>query len=423
MQHLLVEDALGLARLSIAATLGVTDVVEHLHQTILDTLLTQGRSGGRRTSGITGTVYRSIRGVTRMVGGCLDFTLGAISGVSEQRSGSRQREEVVAALNGVVGDRLAETNNPLAIAMALRRGGQRLVLDPESLAAAVPAPSPQIVVMVHGLCLSDLRWERGASADGPDAVGLAAELAREHGMAPLFLHYNSGRHVSTNGRELAALLERLVSAWPVRVKRLSIVAHSMGGLVARSACHQAQLEGRRWVRLLRDLVFLGTPHHGAPLERAGNHVGRLLRCSPFTAPFADLGEIRSAGISDLRHGNLLEQDWHGRDRFAADTARPQPVPLPAGCRCFAIGGTSGGLSGVPARLFGDGLVPLSSALGHHDDPTRALGIEPSRQWIAEGVGHLELLDHPAVHAQVCAFLARGRSRRPAVGGFEDRVEV
>lgn len=398
-------DVRGLAQLSVDATLGVTDLVEQLHQTILGTPWPLGRGRGRRASGITGAVYRSIRGVTRLVGGSLDVTLGAMATLQAPGPPSRQRDLVLAVLNGVVGDRLAETKNPLAITMALRHHGHRLALDREALAAAFPAAPARLLVMVHGLSLSDLCWERGAATEDDQGLGLAAGLARSHGMAPVSLFYNSGRHISTNGRELAALLEELVSVWPAAVDELSIVAHSMGGLVARSACHQATLDGRQWVQRLRHLVFVGTPHHGAPLERVGNFVDRLLDCSPYTLPFARLGAIRSVGITDLRHGNLLHQDWEGKDRFADGSGRPQPVPLPARCRCSAIAGALGESVGVSARVIGDGLVPVASALGHHADPARALSIESSRQWIAEGVGHLELLDHSAVHARVGSFLA------------------
>jgi pimeloyl-ACP methyl ester carboxylesterase len=408
VQHLQLSDALGLARLSINATLGVAELVEELHQAILETPLPVGRRRGGRTSGIPGLVYRSIRGVTRLVGGSLDVTLGAMAARQPPRPLSQQREELLAVLNGVVGDRLAETNNPLAIPMALRRDGRRLELDREALAAAIPGASSRLLVMVHGLCLSDLAWvRRGATEDGQvDGVGstLAARLERELGMTSVFLHYNSGRHISTNGEELAELLERLVSAWPVEVHQLSIVAHSMGGLVARGACHRAALDRRLWMQRLRHLVFLGTPHQGAPLERGGNLVDQLLAWSPYSAPFARLGRIRSAGITDLRHGNLLDQDWHDEDRFAKTVDRPTPVPLPAGSRSYAIAGTLGPPAAVTGRILGDGLVPVASALGRHGESTRALSIEPSRQWIAEGVGHLELLHHSGVHARVAQWL-------------------
>ncbi|UUZ51461.1 GPI inositol-deacylase [Massilia sp. B-10] len=101
----------------------------------------------------------------------------------------------------------------------------------------------------------------------------------------------------------------MIDNWPVAVDELLIVAHSMGGLVARSACHAAQEEGHSWPGLLRKMAFLGTPHHGAPLERGGNWVHLVTDLSAYSAPFSRLAKIRSAGITDLRHGSVLDEDW------------------------------------------------------------------------------------------------------------------
>ena len=196
-------------------------------------------------------------------------------------------------------------------------------------------------------------------------------------MTPLYLHYNSGRHVSQNGRELAPLLQRLVAHWPVPVEELVIVGHSMGGLVARSACHHAATEGQAWLRRLTKLVFLGTPHHGAPLERGGRRIDLLLGLSPYVAPFARLGKARSAGITDLRFGNLQDADWVGRDRHAQHSDDRQPTPLPPDADTFVLAATLAERPGrVHSAVIGDGLVPLASALGEHRDDALALRCRP-----------------------------------------------
>ena len=88
--------------------------------------------------------------------------------------------------------------------------------------------------------------------------------------------------------------------------------------------------------------------------------------------------MRSAGITDLRHGHVLDEDWVGRDRFARSGDRRQPLPLPAGVRCFALAASLGAQGGtIKEKLLGDGLVPLDSALGRHADPARALAFAPS----------------------------------------------
>jgi pimeloyl-ACP methyl ester carboxylesterase len=379
-----------------------------MHHTIARPLRRGVAHAPARTRGITGLIYKSVRGVTRLVGGGVDALLGQLRPTLAGRASSPEREAVLAALNGVLGDYLVATENPLAIPMTLRRDGRSLALETQALAAAIPQRSGKLAVLAHGLCLNDLHWNRGGHDHG-------AVLARELGYTPLYLHYNSGLHTSINGRALAGLLESLLEAWPGRVEDLVIVGHSMGGLIARSACHYAAAAGHHWPRRLSRLAFLGTPHHGAPLERGGNWVNVILEATPYAAPFARLGKIRSAGITDLRYGNVLDEHWRGRDRFAHAPDTRQFVPLPNGVQSYAIAATTGRKPGdLRDRLLGDGLVPVSSALGRHDDLHRALRFPQSRQWIGYGMNHMDLLGRPEVSARIVRWFAAAPERESAV---------
>jgi pimeloyl-ACP methyl ester carboxylesterase len=230
-------------------------------------------------------------------------------------------------------------------------------------------------------------------------------LASELGYSPVYLRYNSGLHISTNGRALATRLEQLLDNWPVPLDELSIVAHSMGGLVSRSANHYAVQQGLRWPERLKSMIFLGTPHHGAPLEKAGNGMDMLLSSTPYTRPFAALGRIRSAGITDLRYGYIVDEDWHGRDRFKWRPDRREAVPLPEGVACHAVAGAlAAGNTYLANRLAGDGLVPVRSALGLHSDAQKNLSFSPSSQWVAHQVNHLGLLDSPKVTRKLLDWL-------------------
>jgi hypothetical protein len=400
-------DLRGASRLAIDATTGLTELVETMHQNIarLPGVLGAPRTG--RARGIAGLVYRAVRGTTGLVGGGIDAVLARLVPTLDAASSSRGREAVLAALNGVLGDYLAATSNPLAIPMRLRRNGRPLQLARRALAAAIRQPSARVAVLAHGLCLNDLQWHRQGHDHG-------AALARDLGYTPIYLHYNSGLHVSTNGRAFAGLIEVLLEQWPVAVKELAVIGHSMGGLVSRSACHYGAVAGHGWPKRLRKLVFLGTPHHGAPLERGGHWMDVILGISLYTAPFARLGKIRSAGVTDLRHGNLLDEDWEGRDRFEHSRDFRQPVPLPEGVQCYAIAATTGKRAGdLSDRILGDGLVPVGSALGRHADPRRALSFPESRQWIGYGMNHLDLLSHPDVYAKIRRWLGSGSSRTAA----------
>jgi pimeloyl-ACP methyl ester carboxylesterase len=267
----------------------------------------------------------------------------------------------------------------------------------------LPDASRRIVVLVHGLCMNDLQWSRRNHDHG-------ALLGRELGASTLYLHYNSGLHVSENGRQFAALLEETLAGWPVPVEELVIVAHSMGGLVARSACHYGREAGHRWVASLGKLVFLGTPHHGAPLERGGRRIDALFGVSPYIAPFARVGKVRSAGITDLRFGNVVDEDWSGRDRHDQRADDRRPVPLPAGVACYAIAAcTAARAEGVRARALGDGLVPVASALGEHSDPVRDLALPPSRRRVFSGASHWDLLSRADVYTQLRTWIA-GKAR-------------
>ena len=233
-------------------------------------------------------------------------------------------------------------------------------------------------------------------------------LAATLGYSPVYLRYNSGRHISHNGRELAAQLETLLAHWPVPVESICVLAHSMGGLLIRSAVHYGRQGAMQWPEFVRQLVFLGTPHHGAPLERVGTQVHHLLAATPFTASFAVLGRLRSAGITDLRYGNVLDEDWQGRNRFDrhADADLRRSLPLPEGIACFTVAASRAGKqSKLADRLIGDGLVPLHSALGQSHQRHHSLRFGKSSRFVVYRTSHIELLSSPVVAQQLVKWLA------------------
>ncbi len=401
-RHVRRSDLQGLSRLAVDGVVGITDLVEAMHHAIAPWPAVLRSTRPDRTSGITGTVYRTVRGTTRIVGRALDVALGAFARSADERRASPARDAYIAALNGVCGDHLADTANPLAIPMALRVAGRSLVLERGALASAIPDAGGKLLVLVHGLCMNDRQWSR----EGHDH-GLA--LGRDAGFTPLYLHYNSGRHVSQNGRAFAALLEQLVAQWPRPIDELVLLGHSMGGLAMRSACHYGAEAGHRWPGSLTKLVFLGTPHHGATLERGGHRVDMLFGASRYIVPFARLGKVRSAGITDLRFGNLQDADWCGRDRYEQRHDDRRPMPLPVGVRSYAVAAcTAKRVDSVRARVIGDGLVPLASALGEHDDPGRNLALAPAHRRIVSSAHHWDLLSRADVYELLRGWLAPAR---------------
>jgi hypothetical protein len=189
-----------------------------------------------------------------------------------------------------------------------------------------------------------------------------------------------------------------------------VLVHSMGGLVTRSAVHSAQQTKAVWLQHLKNIVFLGTPHHGAPLEKAGNWVDIILGSTPYSKPFAKLGQLRSSGVTDLRFGNVLDSDWQGRDRFSRKSDCRTPVPLPEGVTCYAVAATVAAKSSPLAeRVVGDGLVPLPSALGQHTDAARNLQFAKASLYIAYRTNHMQLLSSPDVTQQLVTWLSAGRA--------------
>ena len=456
LKHLRASDARALAQLATQATTGVVNIAEGVHQSVWQTLGVSGGKAPGQTGGLTGLVYQSVRGVTQLLGKSLDAVLARLQPVFEAADHAPpetpQREAVLAALNGVLGDRLAQSQSPLATRMTLRHHGGDFsgALNWQALPPGFKAGS-KVLVLIHGLCMNDLQWQTRHQAQPPDEAGHAADdgaddsaergtergtergfdhgaaLASALGYTPVYVRYNTGLHTSQNGAELSNLLEQLVAHWPTPIEDLTVVAHSMGGLVTRSAVHQATYQAvdnaarqptapsgksgksvkavLRWPALLKNIVFLGTPHHGAPLERAGNWVDVVLGSTRYSKPFARLAQLRSAGITDLRYGHVLEQDWQGHDRFRKKPDSRLHVPLPEGVACFTVAATTAAKRGsVADRLIGDGLVPLHSALGLHDDPQRSLRFPKKSQMIAYRMNHLQLLGSPAVAQQMVAWL-------------------
>lgn len=391
-----VDDLRGVSRLAVDATKGITDLVEAMHHTIGAGPAALGRPLQGATRRLSRPVYEGIRAVTGLVGTSIDVALGQLASLVGASQPRPEHEMVLAVVNGVLGNYLSETENPLAIEMQIRHGGRRLALEEVELRAALPRVGAKLLVLVHGSCGNDLQWTRKGHDHG-------AALARDLGYTPVYLYYNSGLHISTNGRAFAALLERLVTQWPTPLDELVILAHSMGGLVSRSACHYGEVAGHAWRRTLRKLVCLGSPHHGAPLERGGNWFEVLLGLNRYSAPLARLGKIRSAGVTDMRFGSVIDEDWEGRDRFEHGDECRTPLPLPGGVECYAVAATTA--PELRAKLPGDGIVPVDSALGRCHRPELTLGFPDTHQWIAFGTKHFDLLDRPEVYAKIESWLA------------------
>ena len=391
-------DLRGLSLLAADGVVETSRIVEQLHHSIARLALPLGRGpqGGR--TGISGLVYRSIREIASASGQGAAWALGRFA--PPVPSGRLDRDTWVSVLNGVMGDYLDERDNPLAISMRLSLAGQPVDWQQGLVGPQFPAARRRVLVSLHGLCMNESCWFSDRAEQN-----LPLALAESHGFTPIFVRYNTGRHISDNGAELADYLDRLRQIWPVALDEIVLLGHSMGGLVARSACHHAERHAMPWLNDLSAVVALGSPHHGAPLERIGVQAHRLLGLSPYSAPFARLGRLRSAGITDLRFGNVCPEDWQGQDRFHPNPDARQPTRLVDHVRAFAVAATlDRRADSLRSRTLGDGLVPVASALGQHRRPELCWPVPAHQQQVFCRSGHVDLIHQSRVLSRVHDWL-------------------
>lgn len=309
-------------------------------------------------------------------------------------------EQAIGALNGAVGDYLARTRNGLATELSVVRGGRPVPLDAASLRAAFPDATPRVAVLAHGLMCSEDVWE---FADGGD---YGTMLQRDLGVCPLVLRYNSGLSIPENGARLSALLEALLDVFPARIEQIILIGYSMGGLVVRSACHDASVHGRAWLSRVERGVYVGTPHLGAPLERAGRVLARALRSvdDPVTRLVATLADLRSDGIKDLGDADLRHEDRARREpRFSLRDPR-HPVPLLDDFPHFLIAGSRFD-DRLTRTLFGDLVVTLPSATAgrwRHDAAHPIDGVA-----FVDRVHHVALAHDARVYEHLVRFCGDG----------------
>ncbi len=378
----------GAVRLIGEGVAAATDVVHDMHRAIsatpLDLLAAVhplGKTARTVHEGVRDGVYAWVRGASRLLFRVADAAL---------ERGPWQPERalpgpVVGALQGVLGDHLARGGSPLGCAMQLRHGGQPLALTREALAAALPDAGPRVAVFVHGLACDESCWQRGsAGKTGPvkrESVDYAALLAASFGYTTLQVRYNSGLRVADNGEALAALLGELAAVYPAvcpgGITRLALIGHSMGGLVARSAAHHGQASGAGWTLALRDVVCLGSPQLGAPLEQLGAAAVAVLAAIGVTAPIARVFDARSAGIKNMHTGAIVD---------VGEALRPPQT------RYHSIAGSLGGPGHPIGWALGDGMVRVRSAHAGED------GVR------IPGLHHMDLLNHPAVFAEISSAL-------------------
>ncbi len=366
-----IDDFKGLNQLAKEGILGVVDVVDTVHQSVSS--LGGKLNDTQQTTGLTGFIYRGVRASARISYNTINFALSRFTPLLPDVLISKRRNHWVSVLNGIIGDHLAASDNPLALDMTLVYEGQEITAQQAAILWSNLNCKP--LLLIHGLCMNAQSWQQ---KDHNHAEGLATGGQ----YLPIYLNYNSGLAIADNGQKLAHLMTDL-NILLAEQQKLNVLAFSMGGLIFRSALQVADEEKSLWPQRIDKLVFLGTPHYGAMLEKTGHFMEYLMKISPFSAPFAQLTQSRSQGIKDLRHGRISDK---------VTTAR-----IPRHIKSYAIASTvKKDDEAVHKKIVGDGLVTVHSALGRHKQKSRHIGIPKNHQITVPHVSHLGLLSNKEV---------------------------
>lgn len=387
----------GLAQLATSSITGITELVQAIHREVI--LRPFGLSPEQARvvwkKGISSRVYCVTKHMMRQYGKGLAISLRALNQrfpTLHHKALTPSMHFIVGAINGILGDHLLKTHNPMALPMVLYdRYGQ---LQYGEIAG-------RVVILAHGLCMNHLSWDPGEN------TGLGEHISYHQRQATvLYLSYNTGRRISSNGRSLSNLLEELVRKNP-NITHIDLIGHSMGGLVSRSALFYAKQNTYEWFNHVENLVCIGSPHHGAVLERLGFMLQQRMGQIPFASVFAGLVNVRSSGILDLRYGSVRDDDWeHLERRLGQMDDLRKPAPLPTKVKTFLIAGTleSRRYNSKTLEVIGDYLVSVKSALGEHPHPQLRLKVPDERKKVFYGLNHFEIQYHPKVRDQIVSWL-------------------
>lgn len=297
----------------------------------------------------------------------------------------------VGALNGLLGDYLLEQHNPLGLPMVLYdHYGQ---LQQGELAG-------RVVIFAHGLGMNHLDWSTQHFAGIGEKL-----LAQRDNNTMLYLNYNTGRRISANGHSLTNVLQDLINRHP-RITHIDLIGHSMGGLVMRSALFYGKQNMQPWVYMVENLVCLGSPHHGAVLERFGFSLQERFGRFPLTKLISHIVNIRSNGILDLRHGSVRDDDWeHNTMRIGQIDDHRKPAPLPSHINTFLVAGTIEfkNKNHRSLKIIGDYLVSVKSALGEHPNPRFHLKLPESHKAVFYGLNHFDIQHNAGVAEQIAKW--------------------
>jgi hypothetical protein len=251
--------------------------------------------------------------------------------------------------------------------VAVRSLGQDLELGVDEVEAAFPHATDRLVVFVPGPDEDEYCWRKGSDVVG---ASYGSRLAALLDWTPVHVRADDSVPTGQAGVELSALLQQLVESWPLGVRRLVLIGHGTGGLVARAACGVRAPGERPWTDLVTELIALGTPHLVARPQRMTRELGRQL-------------DEKLAGI------------------VAADDAAVDVPPLD-GVRYVLVNDQVTTNANPAGRFVGDLLWWRQRATLR---PRRARDLFPTAERHEVSTAELPLVNHPDVHNALLVWLA------------------
>lgn len=396
----------GISQLAVIGVIETTSIVEAIHREIVlrPLGLLDHKYGQIWSKGVGSKVYGLVREITSLVGHSLAFAINHYQDLLHRKLPQGLPDSlhmIVNVINGVMGDHLVSNDNPIAIPMMFYTSqGEPLSLSTSTKATATEPLSSKVVIILHGLCMGYINWQPHSE----EGLGQLISQSQPE-TSVLYLNYNTGRRISSNGREFSQLLQRFIDTHP-QITEINLIGHSMGGLVSRSALYYGDELSYSWVDKVNKLITIGTPHHGAVLERIGNTVQQTISRLPFAGSLGKLGDIRSTGIIDLRHGSIRDEDWQSlATRSVLPDSERHFTPLPEHITAYFLAASLSeeGDNSKVNYLLGDGLVNIHSALGEHIGD-HSLDVPESHKAVIYGIGHLALLSDKRVLKQTVKWL-------------------
>lgn len=367
-----------------AATLNASKPVESVHNEITDMVYGAVREAGKGVfSGAAWVVRQANQSlaspqiIDQAMGGELMDQVDHLPMPAAPNAKTDKRVSAISsAINGVFGDHLTATRNPMQVRMNLYANGQPLAADQAALMAQFPDAQNHLIVFVHGLCCNEDSWQMYYNPSEPATRPYGDKLQDEFPVTSLYLRYNTGRNIDANARQFKRMLNKLVRNWPVAVEGITLVGHSMGGLVSRAVVEALTDDDIILKRAIRDVVCLGSPHAGAPLARLAAAGEQLFGKFELSKPIGRVLGVRSRGIRDLKDGLGALQTRDGQEVMF-----------------HLVGSTIGDhTSSWLNTTVGDGLVTPDSALA--DDTGKAQRVTFAQKH------HMTLLNDPDVFLEL-----------------------